>query len=94
MKRLNIGIDVSKDTLDMAYWEHNQSKAVYKGKFPNAQKGFHDIVKVVENICQETESTTVLVVMEPTGGYEQPLARFAIQKQWQVSLPNPYRVKL
>jgi transposase len=36
----------------------------------------------------------ISVVMEPTGGYEQRFARFAIKHEWRVSLPNPYRVKL
>jgi transposase len=114
MKRLNVGIDVSKDTLDVAYWEHSQNESVYQGKFPNTQQGFHDIMQKVEHICQETNHTTVnhttvnhttvnhttvnhttvFAVMEPTGGYEQSFARFAIHNQWQVSLPNPYRVKM
>lgn len=96
MNRLNVGIDVSKDTLDMAYWEHNQNEPVYQDKFPNTQQGFHDILQKVKDICEETNinDATVFAVMEPTGGYEQPFARFAIHNQWQVSLPNPYRIKM
>jgi len=91
MKRLNVGIDVSKDTLDVAFWE--QDKAVFQGKFPNDQKGFRTIAQSIKRKCKETDATSILVVMEPTGGYEQPFARFAIKQGWQVSLPNPCRVK-
>jgi transposase len=90
-RRLNVGVDVSKDSLDVAYWETDES--VFQGKFPNTKKGFQTIAQKIEAKCQETNTTSVFIVMEPTGGYEQPLARFAIQQQWQVSLPNPYRVK-
>jgi transposase len=90
-RKLNVGVDVSKDSLDVAYWE--TGKSVFQGKFPNTKKGFQTIAQKIEAKCQETNATSVLVVMEPTGGYEQPLACFAIQQQWQVSLPNPYRVK-
>lgn len=91
MERLNVGIDVSKDTLDVAYWD--QDEPVFLGQFPNTKEGFQAIVKEIEVKCQEINATSVLVVMEPTGGYEQPFARFAIKQEWQVSLPNPKRVR-
>ena len=93
MTKLNVGIDVSKDSLDVAYCEHHQNKAVFQGKFSNDTKGFQTIAREIKSRCKETNATSILVVMEPTGGYEQPFARFAIQQDWQVSLPNPYRVK-
>ena len=89
--RLNVGIDVSKDSLDMAFWE--QDEAVYKGKFPNTRKGFNAITRKIQRKCKETDTSHVAIVMEPTGGYEQPFARFAIQQEWHVSLPNPYQIK-
>jgi len=102
-KRLNIGIDVSKKTLDVAYWDEDRDKAVYQGKFSNTQKGFDTITQKIERLCERqykgngadtTTGVIVSIVMEPTGGYEQRFARFAIEREWEVSLPNPYRVKL
>lgn len=102
-KKLNVGVDVSKDSLDVAFWDADQDKAVYQGKFANDQKGFQTITQKIEHRRREiedanetvdaSEAVSVIIVMEPTGGYEQPLARFAIQSQWRVSLPNPYHVK-
>ena len=91
MKILNVGVDVSQHTLDVAFWE--ESKPVFQGKYPNNHKGFQTIAQKIEAKCQETDTTSVFVVMEPTGGYEQPFARFAIQCEWRVSLPNPRRVR-
>lgn len=100
-KTLNVGVDVSKDSLDVAFWDADQDKAVYQGKFTNDKKGFQTIAQKIEHRRRETgdtsadstETVSIIIVMEPTGGYEQPFARFAIQSEWQVSLPNPYRVK-
>ena len=101
-KKLNVGVDVSKDSLDVAFWDADQDKAVYQGKFTNDKKGFQTIAQKIEHRRRETgdtseadstETISIIIVMEPTGGYEQPFVRFAIQSQWQVSLPNPYRVK-
>jgi transposase len=93
MTRLNVGVDVSKDSLDVAYWEQEQDKAVFQDEFPNNQKGFRIIERNIERKCKEIDATSVLIVMEPTGGYEQRFAHFAYQQHWEVSLPNPYRVK-
>lgn len=94
MIRLNVGIDVSEKTLDVAFWDPEQDKAVFQGKFPNTEQGFRTIAQKIQQRCMEVNATSVLVVMEPTGGYEQHFAHFAYQQQWEVSLPNPYRVRL
>jgi len=92
--KLIIGIDVSKKDLDVAYWQsHLQSKSIFLGKFPNSIAGFGTIVKEVEKKKQETNAASVLVVLEPTGGYEQKFAHFAHEKGWDVSLPNPKQVR-
>ena len=104
-KKLNVGVDVSKDSLDVAFWDEDRDRAIFQGKFANDKKGFQTIAQKIENRCREigdisdnisgdtTETTSIIIVMEPTGGYEQLFARFAINSKWQVSLPNPYHVK-
>lgn len=91
MQRLIIGTDVSKETLDMAFWE--QDEAVFQGKFSNTHEEFPNIAQMIKDKCKETNINRVFIVMEPTGGYEQPFVRFAIKQGWQVSLPNPHRVR-
>lgn len=91
MQKLFIGIDVSKKNLDVAYWQQN--KAIFLGKFTNDADGFQTIAQKVEEIKKIEGCESIFLVMEPTGGYEQPLAYFAYNLGWQVSLPNPKQVK-
>lgn len=90
MTRLSVGIDVSEKSLDVAYWDQKQDEAIFIGKFPNTPNGFQAIERKIEKKRQKVDATIVHVVMEPTGGYEQPFAHFADQQEgWRVSLPNP-----
>lgn len=91
MQKLFIGIDVSKKNLDVAYWQQN--KSIFLGKFANDADGFQTITQKVEKIKDIEGCESIFLVMEPTGGYEQPLAYFAHNLNWQVSLPNPKQVK-
>lgn len=91
MNKLFIGIDVSKNDLDVAYWQNG--KTFFLGKYPNNQNGFQSIYQDIEARRQKVNADTVLVVMEPTGGYEQHFAHFVFRKGWEVSLPNPANVR-
>jgi hypothetical protein len=51
MKRLNVGVDVGKKSLHMAYWE--QDKAVFQGEFSNNPKGFQAIEQEIKRKCEE-----------------------------------------
>ena len=91
MNKLFIGIDVSKNDLDVAYWQND--KTFFLGKYPNNQNGFQSIYQDIETRRQKANADSVFVVMEPTGGYEQHFAHFAFRKGWEVSLPNPGNVR-
>jgi len=90
IEKLIVGIDVSKEYLDVAYWQQNENKAIFLGKYQNNQEGFQTIAQEIE---KRKNCVSVFLVMEPTGGYEQPMAYFAYNLGWQVSLPNPKQVK-
>ena len=49
MKRLSVGVDVSKKTLDVAYWAQHESESVFVGKFANNHKGFQAIQRKMES---------------------------------------------
>lgn len=91
MKLLTLGVDISLSKIDLAYW--SGSKSISVGEFPNAEKGFWALEKAVSAIREKLQTQNVVLVMEPTGGYEQKLARFAVKKEWLVCLPNPYHVR-
>ena len=89
MTRLSVGVDVSEKTLDVAYWDQYKNKAIFVGKFPNNQKGFQAIERKIEKRRGNIDADMIHLVMEPSGGYEQPFAHFAHNNGWKVSLPNP-----
>lgn len=68
MDKEYVGVDVSKDALDVA--THTTKK---KWQFPNNDSGINQAVQVIG------EFIPALVVMEATGGYESPLA-YALSK--------------
>lgn len=91
MTKLCVGVDVGAKELAVAYW--NQSEPVFIGTYPNTSDGFCAIGKKIEELLNATKAEFVHLVMEPTGGYEQPFAHFAFKQGWRVSLPNPLRPK-
>jgi transposase len=94
IEKLIIGVDVSKKDLDVAFWQsHPESKSIFLGKFSNDSQGFQTIAMEVEKRQQESNSISVFLVLEPTGGYEQRFAHFAHELGWEVSLPNPKQVR-
>ncbi len=89
MKKLSVGVDVSEKTLDVAYWDQDKDKPVFVGKLTNNPRGFQAIQRKMEELSKNIDAIVIHLVMEPSGGYEQPFAHFAHQAGWRVSLPNP-----
>jgi transposase len=58
-----VGVDVSKDTLDVASYTGNKL-----WRYPNNDEGIRQLIQTLQ------EEEVELVVMEATGGYETPLA--------------------
>jgi transposase len=93
MDRLLIGADIAKDTFVVAVCgpEVEEDWGVYA----NTPAGF---AQLAERMAQARENwkaaeTPVRLVLEPTGGYEFGLAVFGHQQAWEVSRPNPKRVR-
>ena len=89
MNTLTIGVDVSFKTLDVAV-AIDSERATTLGRFTNSEAGFKELAAKLE---REAQGATIHLIMEPTGGDESPLAQFASERQWLVSLPNPRKVK-
>jgi len=82
---ITLGIDVSKQTLAVAAWQ--QERAVAWPPVTNTPDGW------VQLAAQVPAQETVRLVLEPSGGYELPLALWAHQRGWQVVRPNPRAVR-
>ncbi|CAL65048.1 IS110 family transposase [Christiangramia forsetii] len=74
-----IGIDISKQTFDVSFSENGQEV------FDNNQNGFKKLLKHIDN--------SIGVVMEASGPYYLNLATFLFNKNIQVFVVNPLKVK-
>jgi transposase len=81
-KKLFIGIDISKETLDIALGKDGQYKTI--------QNGLKAIRKFVSSLSPEE---VALVVVESTGGLEQNLLDELTSAAIPVALVNPSRVR-
>lgn len=86
-----VGVDVSKAKLDVAYCTAQLDPEIL-GVFKNDSSGFEALAEKVVPLAEQSECDEILLVAEPTGGYERRMACFAIDFGWQVSLPNPAHV--
>lgn len=91
MSILSVGVDMAKESFTAAYWF--AQKGTFLGEFPNSPQGFQALEEQLSEIRRKTGHPQVHLVLEPTGGYELPLAYFAYQQGWRVSLPNPKQVR-
>jgi len=93
MDRLLIGADIAKKTFDVAVGGPNGT--LDWGKFDNTPAGFAHLADRLAGmrVKWDAASAPVLLVLEPTGGYELALAAFGHQQGWLVSRPNPKWVR-
>jgi len=81
-KKVYIGIDISKDTLDVAvfdseeYWHLN-----------NNIKELHNLAPQLKDL------SPTLIVVEASGGLEQPVVRELCKENLPVAIANPTRVR-
>ena len=83
MEPLFIGIDVSKDHLDVHVRPTGQAFRV-----PNDPAGHRDLLTRIAHI-----SKVLRIVMESTGGYEMPVAMHLTEEGLPVAIVNPRQVR-
>ena len=93
MSVLTVGIDVSQDKLDVAIINKNQDKPTDLGTFSNRNKGHKKLLRQLKNEVKKHDIKSIRIIIEPSGGYEQPIARFALDHQWTVNMVNPFKVR-
>lgn len=82
-----IGIDIAKDTFDVAVLLPEQTPV--RRKLPNDANGYRELNKLVAG----HDPLAISVAMEATGTYGDGLAQFCFQQGWTVFVLNPARVK-
>lgn len=88
---LALGIDIAKRTFTAALWRQGRGQAL--GGFANGPAGFAALRERLATAASVDELRGLPLVLEPTGGYELPLAYWAHEQGWHVSLPNPRQVR-
>ena len=86
MNSIILGIDISKETFDVALLNNNKVKTK---KFDNSSKGFCGLKQWLNS----KEVQLVHACMEATGGYEVKLAQYLYDNNFKVSVVNPARIK-
>lgn len=94
MLTLTVGVDISKLKIDVAIILPESTKTVNLGQYKNRTCGFRKLSARINQIEKGTPFEKVVLVLEPTGGYEHGLATFAYEeRKWDVVMPNPYKVR-
>ena len=91
MSVLSVGVDIAKATFTVALWREGSGHTV--GTFPNTVAGMEACAAEVTRCQTRAGATAVQFVLEPTAGYELPVAGWAVQQGWQVSMVNPVQVR-
>ena len=90
----NVGVDVSKDSLDVVFSTLDMGRRVQvkaSRKFPNTPAGFKQLQRWVESKrCAQVE---LRLLMEATGVYYEQLAWFLYHEGYQVSVILPTKAK-
>lgn len=77
-----VGIDVSKDRLDVALWPSRETH-----RFANSPDGIAALVEYLRAVQPK------LIVLEATGGFELPAASALVAAQLTVAIVNPRQVR-
>ncbi|MGL5273634.1 MAG: IS110 family transposase [Phocaeicola sp.] len=93
MKKLFIGIDFSKKTFDVSFFEQERTEQVYYAQFENTKEGFKYFLKWV-SINTKVSKELWLVCGEHTGLYSLELPQFLLKKNIFIWLENPLQIKL
>ncbi|MDH5414665.1 MAG: IS110 family transposase [Flavobacteriaceae bacterium] len=85
-----LGIDVSKDTIDVMLRDHKGS--LLKGQFKNTKKGMKEMGKQLAR-CKDFEWNKTLACFEYTGIYVNHLLNFLISKNGNIWFEKPLQIK-
>ena len=96
MKKLFVGIDFSKEKIDVAiiFAEGlTETSMRVSNEFKNSVSGFKQLVKWVEESSNETEPSLWLFCGENTGDYSKPLCNFLYGRGFDMWLENAKSIK-
>ena len=81
MKKFFIGIDVSKETVDVSFVESDfQREPEYLAQYPNDKKGYRSMVRDLKIALRGCSSGQWLFCCETTGAYDRQLCHWLVDK--------------
>lgn len=86
LQRIFVGIDVSKDWLDLWIESTKQSE-----RFSNCTEGWEALVALLQPLGPEAAT---IVAIEATAGYERELREVLLERGFDVRILNPFWVRL
>lgn len=92
-KMLFVGVDVSKEYSDYALCTGEKELGDRVRRYPNTSRGLKEVRGWVERVKKSYRLKGICVVMEATGVYHLPVARYFSEKGYRVSVVNPARVR-
>jgi transposase len=80
MKKYFIGIDVSKETIDVSFVESDfQQQPEYLAQYPNGKKGYRSMIRDLKLALQGTSSGQWLFCCETTGAYDRQMCHWLVE---------------
>jgi len=92
MKKLFIGIDFSKKTMDVSFFDKEDMHKVHYGQFENTKKDFDRLLKWIRSVS-DVKTDQWLFCGEHTGLYSIELSEFLVKKGLFIWLENPLQIK-
>jgi len=77
---LIVGVDVSKARLHLALVAPGKTQATFLDTFPNDTAFFNALAEALSMRLAQEGAESLHLILEPTGGYEQPFAHYAHQQ--------------
>jgi len=88
-----IGMDISKNSFDMAILSVSNPEAIFHNAFDNDAKGFEKMMSFITTAMPDYDSGKALFCMEATGLYCNALLRFFESQQTNVWVENATQIK-
>ena len=94
MKKYFIGIDVSKETVDVSFVESDfQRQPEYLAQYSNGKKGFRSMIRDLKLALRGTSSGQWLFCCETTGAYDRQLCHWLTEHGMHVWRESALQIK-
>lgn len=94
MKKFFIGIDVSKETIDVSYVESDfQRQPEYLAQYPNSKKGYRSMVRDLKLAMRGSNTGQWLFCCETTGAYDKQMCHWLAENGMHIWRESALQIK-